>query len=118
MKRNKNAVVAAFNAALLEEFATVDIVPSGECSYIPGLPEFTIETRAGTYICRPEDLPGKDSLNFIGVFGRFSEPARAYKPVDCNPYSGKWNFNGYGHVATEDHAREIATSIVTRILTV
>ena len=115
MKRNKNAVVAAFNAALVEEFAAVGIVPS---SYEDGLPEFTIKTRGGTYVCRPEGLPGKDSLNYIGAFGRFSDPARAYKLVDCNPFSGKWNFNGHGHVATEDQAREIATSIITRILTV
>ena len=31
----------------------------------------------------------------FSIFGRFKDPNRAKTAVDCNPYSGKWNFHEY-----------------------
>lgn len=122
MKRNTNAVFKAFNDAIVSELAAVGIHPAGPLSWHPETPEFVIETRGGTYRFHhglnvdPED---KRPLNFLDVFGRFDEPDCAKKFVDCNPYSGKWNHaEAVGYVATVAEAQKLATSIVTRILSV
>jgi hypothetical protein len=53
--------------------------------------DYSIETKVGTLrlVVSLSDYTG--SLGT--VFGRFRNPEKAAKIVDCNPYSGKWNFH-------------------------
>ncbi len=119
MKRSTNKVFAAFNTAFAEALHTAGVQPSGPLPWHPETPEYTVETKAGKYTCHISpnltDIESKP-LNFCSVMGRFEEPARAHKHVDCNPYTGKWNFDGNGYIATEEQARELAQNIATRIL--
>lgn len=121
MKRTKNAVFAAFNAAIVSEFAAAGIRPARPLSWHEATPEFEIQTRAGLYTFHhgmnvdPDD---KRPLNFCEVMGRFHDPAKASAFVDCNPYSGKWNHNAPLYIPTVEQAREHASAIITRILSV
>jgi hypothetical protein len=51
---------------------------------------FTLETKAGLLHLHPDENqtggPGT-------VFTRFDDPTAARRLVDCNPFSGKWNFH-------------------------
>jgi len=119
MKRNTNKVFAAFSNAFTEALHAAVVQPSGHLPWMPETPLYTVETRGGKYTCHVSpNLPGSDTkpLNFCSVMGRFEEPARAHKHVACNPYTGKWNHDGNGYLATEDEARELAMNIATRIL--
>ena len=119
MKRNTNKVFAAFNAAFTEALASAGVQPSGQLPWMPETPIYTVETRGGKYTCHiSPNLPGSDTkpLNFCSVMGKFDEPARAHKHVNCNPYTGKWNHDGNGYLATKEEAQELAMNIANRIL--
>ena len=63
----------------------------------PTWPEYVLETRAGPLRLRTGNLllargPGT-------VFARFDNPNRAMLLVQCNPYSGKWNFHFFSEKA-------------------
>lgn len=123
MKRNTNAVFKAFNDAIVSELAAAGITPTRPLSWHEDTPEFEIETAAGKYTFHhglnvdPDD---KRPLNFLDVFGRFEDPARARAlGIDCNQFNGKWNHaEGTGYVATVEEASQLASAIVTRILSV
>jgi hypothetical protein len=120
MKRNTNAVFKAFNAAIVSELAAAGITPARPLSWHEETPEFEIETPAGKYTFRhglnvnPDD---KRPLNFLEVFGRFEDPARARDlGINCNQFNGKWNHDAPSYVATVREAETHAFTIVSRIL--
>lgn len=121
MKRTKNAVFAAFNAAIVSELAAVGIHPARALSWHELTPEFEIHSRAGIYTFHhglnvdPDD---KRPFNFCEVMGRFRDPKKASVFTDCNPFSGKWNHHAPVYIPTVEQACEHATAIVTRILSV
>lgn len=118
MKRNTNAIFTAFNDQFDADMRAAGC-PEAPLSYFPATPVFTIMTKAGEYTCEhgsnldPDD---RHPLNFLDVFGRFKDPKAGYTLTDCNPYSGKWNFQGIGQVSTEAEARRLASDITARIL--
>lgn len=113
MKQNTQKVTKAFNDAIVSELAAAGIKPSGTVSYSNETPEYTVETRAGPYVFHPWPILG--SYYMMGIAGRFTDPIKARKVVDCNSHNGKWNFHE-GYIATVEEAKQRATSIVTRIL--
>lgn len=119
MKRNTNAVYAAFKATFESTLQEQGIEPSGVVPWHPCTPEFTLDTKAGKYTCHVgPNLTGDGSkpLNFCSVMGRFHDPAKAHRHVDCNPYTGKWNFDGNGYIPAVEQAEALARGIVERIL--
>ena len=51
---------------------------------------FTLETKAGCLRLHPDE----HRITGLGtVFTRFDDPQAARQLVECNPYSGKWNFH-------------------------
>lgn len=118
MERNTNAVFAAFNDQFDADMRAAGC-PEAPLSYFPPTPVFTIITKAGPYTCeRGSNLDPDDPrpLNFLDVFGRFKDPKAGATLTDCNPFSGKWNFEGIGHVPTETEARRLASDITAKIL--
>lgn len=118
MKRNTNAVFKAFNDQFDADMRQAGCA-EGLASYCPETPRFTVRTRAGLYTCeRGSNLDPNDKhpLNFLDVFGRFQDAKAGAALTDCNPYSGKWNFEGIGYVATESEARRLASCIAAQIL--
>lgn len=122
MKRNKKSVVKAFESAFTESLKKAGIEPIGNLSWHEETPEYRIETSVGPYTFHyspqiGDKGKGVKPLNFIGVYGRFEDPARAKTRHDCNQFNGKWNHDGVGHVATEKRAIGIAQMIAHKILT-
>lgn len=116
MKRNRNSVVRAFESAFAGHLESAGIQPTR--TLFGGAHEYEIQTVAGTYTfhCPPQiNLNGR-TLNHLHVFGRFSDPGLAKQHVDCNPFNGKWNFEGLGYVPTEQDAESLAQRIAQRIL--
>lgn len=116
MRRNTKATVTAFNEALISELKRGGIEPIGQLGWHPETPEFRFETSVGPYTFHPEPQIGDRPLNFIGVFGRFEYPDRARKKHNCNPHTGKWNFDGNGYVSSAEHARKLASYIAHQII--
>lgn len=119
MKRNTNAVYTAFKATFKSTMQEHGIEPSTGVPWHPCTPEYDIETRAGKYTCYVSPSltsEGPRPLNFCSVMGRFHEPAKAHKHVDCNPYTGKWNFDGNGYIPTVEQAETLGRGIAERIL--
>lgn len=118
MKRNTKAIFSDFNGQFDSDMRAAGCSES-PLSYCPTTPVFTVMTTAGEYTCeRGSDLDPDDlrPLNFLDVFGRFKDPKAGAVLTDCNPYSGKWNFEGIGYVATESEARRLASDISSQIL--
>ena len=70
---------------------------------LASLYEWTLQTKVGIlglsiHLTNHNTLLGQ-------VFGRFDDPNRAKMIVDCNPYSGKWNFH---YFSAEDWTVESA----------
>jgi hypothetical protein len=68
---------------------------------------YKVETRYGQLrVCffAPDQTWGKDY--FYSVYSRFADPAIAYKAVDCNPHSGKWNYLGDAVQEPEEAAED------------
>jgi hypothetical protein len=116
MKRNTKAVVAAFERAFIAKLAASGIMPARQLPWHEETPEFEVETKAGKYTFHHDPQIGPRPLNFIGVKGRFHEPARAKQVVNCNPFSGKWNWEGIGYVPTEDQSAALGASIARQII--
>lgn len=68
-----------------------------------------IQTKYGTLFVHVEtDMSSK----IYTCFTRFEDVEKAKKNVDCNPYSGKWNF----HLYVKDHTPEnAAKNVLDRI---
>lgn len=65
--------------------------------------DFVLQTKAGRLTLRPSE---NRSEGLGTVFCRFDDPQTAKELVDCNPYSGKWNFhffNGWSLAAALHH---------------
>lgn len=68
---------------------------------------YNVETRYGQLrVCffTPDQTYGKDY--FYSIYSRFADPAIAYKAVDCNPHSGKWNYLGDASQEPEEAAED------------
>lgn len=52
--------------------------------------DFTLKTKAGLLRLHPTE---NIVIGLGTVFGRFEDPQAARTLVECNPYSGKWNFH-------------------------
>jgi len=52
--------------------------------------EFVLETRVGRLSLHPDE---NQTIGLGTVFARFDNPDAARQLVDCNPFSGKWNFH-------------------------
>lgn len=117
-RRNSNATHKAFAKAVDCYFARAGVtgVP---LEWYPKTPEYHVLTLAGIYKCHTQFniplLPDHPPLNHIGIMGRFENPAAARDLVDCNPHTGKWNFDGNGYVAGTEAAWRLAEDIVGRI---
>lgn len=72
-----------------------------------------IETIAGRYTFEADPVAD----GFCTVFGRFAEPSRAKAHVDCNPFSGKWNFH-YGKLIGEGEPKLAAGIAASKILAI
>jgi hypothetical protein len=55
-----------------------------------GLYRFTLDTKVGILHLTPEE---NQKIGIGTLFTRFDDPATARQIVDCNQYSGKWNFH-------------------------
>lgn len=73
--------------------------------------EYSIQTNVGVYHFNVDTLLD----GYCTVFGRFDEPSRAKTRVDCNPFSGKWNFH-FGILNTEPEAVTAAQRSAHQIL--
>ena len=115
MKRNSNLTFAVFKDAIKREFEAVGITGHPHPQFTNyDCEEYTVTTRRGIYRCHVSPnitLPGSRPLNHCSVMGRFERE-------DGKPYGEKMNFDGNGYVATPAKAKELATQIVTRILSI
>lgn len=89
-----------FRAAVAEWLRSLGAVESSK------MYEWRIETVAGTLMIDPSPYDPT-------VFTRFDEPGRARAiGIDCNRYTGKWNFHADDHAT----AIEVFQRALTRIL--
>lgn len=66
--------------------------------------EHFLVTKAGVLYLRIEN----DTSFALGtIFGRFSHPSLAKQFVDCNPYSGKWNFHFFADWTPESAVESV-----------
>ena len=61
--------------------------PGGEAG---GEDRFTLQTKAGKLLLHPDE---NDTIGLGTVFTCFDDPQAARQLVDCNRFSGKWNFH-------------------------
>ena len=115
MKTNTKAVHEAFLDQIKQDFAARGIAPVVN-RYDEE--EYTVQTIVGPYTCHAQKAfgTGRVKLRFLSVMGRFADPAKARTQTDCNPFNGKWNFDGQGNRSTEMEARGLASCITSRIL--
>ncbi len=74
--------------------------------------DFVLQTRAGRLKLYPSNYEGE----ILGtVFSRFDDPQAARQFVDCNRFSGKWNFH-YFHGWTVETAIADLKSWLRRVL--
>jgi len=61
-----------------------------------GIYKYSLETPLGELLItmHAEDLTYRTSTIY-SVYTRFKEPERAKQKLDCNPFSGKWNFHEF-----------------------
>lgn len=72
--------------------------------YMGGSPpraNYVFQTKVGELVLHPDVpfrlVPKQRLTYYLTLFGRFDKEKEAKKLVDCNPFSGKWNFH-YGEV--------------------
>ncbi len=80
-KKQRQLFVAKAKALLLDLGAKQD---GGEVY------RFTLNTKAGRLLVHPDE---NDTIGLGTVFTCFDDPRAARKLVDCNRFSGKWNFH-------------------------
>lgn len=84
---------------ILIDFGAEKKIYSPKCEYRDVVYEYCLDTCAGFVVFQPE-IPILGSHEkyiarkdyWLGVFGKFVNPEIAKQFVDCNPFSGKWNF--------------------------
>ncbi len=69
---------------------------------------YTLQTRPGMLTLHPTANFG-DGLGT--VFTRFDDPQAARQLVDCNPYSGKWNFHYFDGWTVEAAIHDLAARL-------
>ena len=91
-------------ALLVQYLATVGVEEDDGTSHLT----FRLETSVGP-------LTVSYDLQFGNIFTHFEDPKRASKIVDCNPFSGKWNFH-FDRETTADQAYEHFRSLLERLV--
>jgi hypothetical protein len=69
-------------------------------------PIFLLKTKAGDLaitLASTDDFNGRSKRAVISLFGQFIDPTRAKQLVDCNPFSGKWNWHWFGDDNTVEY---------------
>jgi len=67
--------------------------------------EFALQTKAGLLKLHPTE----NQVEGLGtVFSRFEDPKAAKELVNCNPFSGKWNFHFFAGWSVESALEELA----------
>lgn len=85
-------------------------------------PRFTLQTKAGSLdlAIHTNLWMGNPAVGNPWVSTRFEDPAAARLLVDCNPFSGKWNFHlwhnwtddfTYGLGVVEHHLRKVLVEV-------
>ena len=60
------------------------------------------------------DQPEKRA-KILAVYSRFDDPKQASDFVNCNPYSGKWNFHYFSSAGT---AKQLASEVINQLIDV
>jgi len=84
-----------------------------------GTQMFSLKTKVGELLVTLDtvrDFNGRSSKAVISLYGRFIDPDRAKHLVDCNPYSGKWNWHWYAHDNTVEYFLNIVMWDINEIL--
>jgi len=65
---------------------------------------FTLQTKVG----RLNVHPSEEHTGLGTVYARFDDPKAAWELVDCNRYSGKWNFHFFDGWTVEKAIAELS----------
>lgn len=82
-------------------------------------PKFSLKTKAGELLITldtTKDFNGRSSKSVISLYGRFSDPNRGKSFVDCNPFSGKWNWHWYAHDNTVEYFLDNVIYDINKVL--
>lgn len=72
--------------------------------------EFALQTKVGLLKLHPSE----DHVGGLGtIFTRFDDPQAAKELVNCNPFSGKWNFHFFAGWSVEAAIEELACQLKT-----
>jgi hypothetical protein len=70
--------------------------------------EFIVQTKVGKLTLHPTE----NRAEGLGtVFTRFDDEKAARQLVDCNPFSGKWNFHFFGGWTVETAIENLSTQL-------
>lgn len=67
--------------------------------------EFVLQTKAGRLTLHPTE---NMAAGLGTVFSRFDNPQAARQLVNCNPFSGKWNFHFFSGWSVEAAIQDLA----------
>jgi hypothetical protein len=71
---------------------------------------FTLQTKAGRLTLHPDE---NDTIGLGTVFTRFDDPQAARQLVDCNRFSGKWNFHYFDGWTAETAIDDLSDQLRT-----
>lgn len=74
--------------------------------------EYEVQTKYGSLLVRPEAQENSRTARVYSCYCRFQDVDKAKDHVDCNPYSGKWNFH---HWVTDASPEHLALQIILKI---
>ena len=71
--------------------------------------DYILDTKHGELLVGIHYVGQNDDSEVLSVYTRFKDVDRAKQQLDCNPYSGKWNF----HIPVKYHTpEEVAENIL------
>ena len=71
---------------------------------------FILQTKAGKLTLHPSK---NETIGLGTVFTRFDDPQAARQLVDCNPFSGKWNFHYFDGWTVETAIDDLSAQLRT-----
>ena len=120
-KLSAKAIHAHFIKELVRELLLLGFIETP--SYREDAPSYVRETKVGKLTLTPEipiTFDHEATINrdryWLGCFGRFEDPDKAKKFVDCNSYNGKWNFH-FGQVKNMENEEGAALAAVDQMIT-
>lgn len=103
-------------SATINKLITKELLALGAVRNEPNpfpYPSFKIFTKAGSLqVSLSGDRPCRAKYSTISVYSRFENPDAASKLVNCNPYSGKWNWVSF---ACTYSAKDFVATIIQQI---